>query len=90
MLSVVDLIMSQKNTYNGHFMMTISGLSIEQGLEIIKDLESNYGGHEGFLGSYVMNVYSDGTYSIAQKDFWKPGQHPLGHLDRLLLSVEKE
>lgn len=89
MKSITNVIMSQKNTHNGHFMMTISGLSIEQGLEIIKDLENNYGGHEGFLGSYVVEVYSDRTYSIVQKDFWKPGQHPLGHLDRLLLNVEE-
>lgn len=73
------------NNYNGHFQTTVTGLSIQDCLDICKDLEAYR--DLGKDTSFVCEVWTDGGISIYQKDYWKDGEHPSGHKDRLILGV---
>lgn len=60
----------------GHKDTEIRGLSVEQGLEICKELNEEYP-HT----SFVLELWTDGGYNLYMKDY-------NGHKDILILSVE--
>ena len=84
MISVAELLLSQENECNGHKQNMMSGLSIFDGLNICDDLEQL----AGYSHLFVCQVFTDYSFDIYQLDYWKEGEHPLGHKDRLILSVE--
>lgn len=79
-MKVSDMLMYIGNEYNGHKQTVISGLTLEDGFEIIEELNREY---EGF---FVLEVWNKEDFSIYQKSFWAAGEHHLGHTDRLILS----
>lgn len=70
--------------YNGHKQITIKGLTVEQGIEIIKELEEV----TNHSYDFVLEVWGDGNFTLYQKNFWKEGEHPLNHKDRIILGSE--
>lgn len=80
--SFANFLLNQTNVYNGHFQATISGMSVEDALLICKELE------DLTESMFVVELWSDGSYTIYQKDFWKVGQRLDGQTDRMILSVE--
>jgi hypothetical protein len=81
--SFAQFVLNTTYEYNHHKACEVNGLSIEQGLEICKELEEL----SNKTHSFVLELYTDGGFSLYRKDFWKKGEHPLGHLDQLILSV---
>lgn len=81
--SFAQFILNNPHTYNGHMTLEMNGLSTEQGLEICKELEEL----TNKTHSFVLELYTDGGFSIHRKDFWRKDEHPLGHQDQLILSV---
>ena len=77
------LLLDSDNEFNGHKQTTVSNLSIEDGIEICKELEE----YCDYEYSFVCEVYVDKGFTILQKDYWKPGEHLLGHRDRIILGV---
>lgn len=80
--------------YNGHKNIEIKEMSIEELKYIVNVLEEthqeNQDGHSGELISirmYLENGYI--SASVYQEWYWSDGEHPLGHRDRLLFSVNK-
>jgi len=86
MISLAEFLLNSNNVYNGHLQTKIKGLSIKKGIRLCKELEEytndNY--------SFVVEVYTDGNFTIWQKDYWKSDEHSLGHLDRMILGVTNE
>lgn len=79
-MKIATLLLSLDNQYNGHYQTVIKGLSVEQALEICKELEE-------YLNSiyfFCIELWSDGSFSVVQKDYWKPGEHPNGYTDRII------
>lgn len=83
MISLAEFLLNTKHEYNGHLQTEIKGLSIKKGIRLCKELEQ----HTNDEYSFVLEVWSDGNYTIYQKDYWKAGEHPLGHTDRIVLGV---
>lgn len=81
-MNVAELLLNIDNEYNGHKQTIINGLSVEQGIEICKALQE-YTNDEY---SFVIELWSDGSFSIIQKNYWEATEHPLGHKDRNILS----
>lgn len=77
------ILLESKEEYNGHLQTTVSKLSIEEGIEICKELEE----YCDYEYSFVCEVYVDKGFTILQKDYWRPGEHPLGYTDRIILGV---
>lgn len=79
-MKVTDMLMNIGNECNGHKRTVISGMTLEDGFEIIEELNREY--EEVF----VLEAWDKEDFSIYQKDFWAVGEHHLGHTDRLILS----
>lgn len=83
MISLAEFLLNAKHQYNGHLQTEIKGLSIKKAIRLCKELEQ-YTNDEY---SFVLEVWSDGNYTIYQKEYWKKDEHPLGHTDRIVLGV---
>jgi len=76
-------LLNQTKMCNGHLQSEASGITFEEGLEICKELEEYTNNQYAF----TLEVWTCGSFSIYQQDFWKPGEHVLGHTERLILGV---
>lgn len=84
--SFAQFLLGSTHVSNGHFQTEIgAGMTLDDCLAICKDLEDLEPAY-----SFVCEVWIDGGISIYQKDFWKEGEHPMGHRDRLILGVGGE
>lgn len=81
--SFANFLMNQTNDHNGHFQTTVTGMSVEDGLELCKELEElceqEY--------SFTIELWTCGGYTIYQQDYFKPSEHRLGHSSRMILGV---
>lgn len=83
MISLAEFLLNTKHEYNGHLQTELKGLSIKKGIRLCKELEAITNDQY----SFVLEVWSDGNFTIYQKDYWKEGEHMLGHTDRIVLGV---
>lgn len=84
MITLAKFLLESKDEYNGHKSLSLNKLPLSQGIELCKELEQ-YTNDEY---CFTCEIWSDMGYNISQKQFWKEGEHPSGHIDRLILSVD--
>lgn len=84
MITLAQFLLESKDEYNGHKNTSLNKLPLSQGIELCKELEQ----YTNERYCFVCEVHSDTSYNIVQKRFWKEGEHPSGHIDRLILSVD--
>ena len=80
-MNFAKFLLETENEYNSHKQTEIKGLSIEDGVALCKELEeleSEY--------SFVLELWSDGNYTIYQKGYFPEG-NPTGR-DRMILGVD--
>lgn len=82
MLTVAELLLKIDNEYNGHKQTTINGLSLKQAKQICKDLEKLTDNEH----SFVVELWTDGSMTIYQKDFFPAGT--VGGTDRIILGID--
>ena len=81
-MNFAKFLLETENEYAGHKQTEIKGLSIEDGVALCKELEELEPEY-----SFVLELWSDGNYTIYQKDFFEEG-NPTGR-DRMILGVDK-
>jgi len=86
--ALLEAIESPETSYNGHSQLTLESLSLTSCLEITKALEERYE-----MCSLTLQYNGDqiGGWggSVYAIDFWKTGEHTLGHTDKLLFGINK-
>lgn len=81
-MKIAELLMNIENEFNSHKQTVIKGLTLEQGIQICKELEE-YTDNEH---SFVIELWTDGSFTISQKDFFSMGN--LSGRDKLILSTD--
>lgn len=79
---------------NGHKDIEIEEMSIEDLKHIVNVLEETHQeNQDGYSGELIsIRMYLENGYisaAVCQEWYWSDGEHPLGHRDRLLFSVNK-
>jgi len=80
-MNFAKFLLNTPNEYNSHKQTEIKGLSIEDGIALCKELEELEPEY-----SFVFELWTDGNYTILQKDFFEEG-NPTGR-DRMILGVD--
>lgn len=80
-MNIAEFLLKLENQYHGHYQTEIKGLSIEDGLQICKELEE----YTDNQYSFVLELWTCGSYTVYQKDFFPEGK--MGGKDRIILSV---
>lgn len=83
-MNICKLLLNIDNDYNQHKQTNIKRLSIKQGLKLCKALEK-YTNHSHL---FVLEVYSDKSFTIYQKDYFK--EPHTGSRDRMILGSDGE
>ena len=81
MMSFAEFLLNTPNEYQGHKQTEIKGLSIEDGMKLCKELEELTDNES----SFVIELWTDGCYTIYEKDSFPEG-NPTGR-DRMILGV---
>lgn len=81
-MNFAKFLLETENEYNGHKQTEIKGLSVKKGLKLCKKLEELTDKQY----SFVLELWSDGCYTIWQKDYFEDG-NPTGK-DRMILGVD--
>ena len=63
-MSLAELLLKMDNKYNEHYQTVISGLTLEQGMDICRELEQYSDGKD----SFVIELWTDMNYTIYKKD----------------------
>lgn len=84
-MNLAKFLLEIDNEYNGHKQSVMKGLTVKQGKKICKALEK-YTNQEY---SFVLELWTDGCFTIYQKDYWRVGEHPLGDKDRIILACDE-
>lgn len=63
-MSLAELLLKMNNKYNEHYQTVISGLTLEQGIDICKELEH----YTGDKDSFVLELWTDSNFTIYKKD----------------------
>lgn len=63
-MSLAELLLNIDNKYMGHYQTTINGLTLEQGIELCKELEE----YVDKQYSFVLELWTDGGFTIYKKD----------------------
>lgn len=79
---ILDISEREGMCYNGHCMLTVSNMDLNQALEVCKDLQELDPMH-----SYVVELWTDGGMNIYCKDCWKLGERHDGQTDKLILGI---
>ena len=80
-MNFAKFLLETENEYAGHKQTEIRGLSIEDGMKLCKELEELEPSY-----SFVIELWTDGNYTIYQKNFFEEG-NPTGR-DRMILGVD--
>lgn len=83
MMTLAEFLLKTEHEFNGHKQTDIVGMSLEDGLQLCKELEELCD-HEH---SFVLEVWTTGGFTIYEKDYFPVGH--TGGVDRLILSVSK-
>lgn len=83
--SFAEFLLNQTKQCNGHLQAEAKGISIEDGFNICKELEEL----TNKQSSFTLQLWTCGRYTLYQMDFWRQGEHPLGHVDRMILRVDQ-
>lgn len=85
----LNMIIDDRNCYNGHSQLEIPKELVgtdEVRKEVMDDLQHLLECHTKFRGFVSIEIMSDGSGGFQALDYWKNGEHPMGHKDKLLLS----
>jgi len=80
-MNLAKKLLENKKEYNGHKQFEIPSLTVKEARKIcnkLEEIDPEY--------SFVVELWTDGSITIYQKDYWGEGVHPLGHKDRVILS----
>ena len=82
-MNFAKFLLETENEYNSHKQTEIKGLSVEDGIALCRELEELEPEY-----SFVLELWTDGNYTIWQKYFFEEG-NPTGR-DRMILGVDNQ
>ena len=80
-MKLAEFLLTNVSEYNGHKQLEINNTTLSALKRILLELEEGDRKH-----MYAMQIFTDGSGCIEQLNYWDKGEHPLGSLDRTILS----
>ena len=82
-MKLATFLLENKNEYNGHKQTELGEMTLEEVRKIMDALAEESPYH-----SFYMKMFNDGSGSVEQADYWKEGEHHLGHTDRMIFGFQ--
>ena len=78
-MKLATFLLENKNEYNGHKQTELGEMTFDDLWKVIEALQEESPDH-----LFYMKLFSDGSGSVEQGCYWREGEHPLGHEDRII------
>lgn len=78
-MRLATFLLENKNEYNGHKQVELGEMTFEEIRKIMDSLEEESPQH-----LFYMQLFTDGSGSVEQGCYWREGEHPNGHTDRII------
>lgn len=82
-MKLATYLLENKNEYNGHKQTELGKMTFDDLREVMEALQEESPDH-----LFFMKIFTDGSGSVKQASYWKEGEHPLGHEDRLIFGFQ--
>lgn len=82
-MKLATFLLENKNEYNGHKQTELGELTFEEVRMIMGALEEESPHH-----LFYMKMFNDGSGSVEQAFYWREGDHPEGHIDRMIFDFK--
>lgn len=82
-MKLAKFLLESSNEYNGHKQTELGELTFKKIRKIMKALVKESPHH-----LFYMKMFDDGSGSVEQGCYWKEGEHPDGHIDRVIFGFE--
>lgn len=82
-MKLATFLLENKNEYNGHKRTELGGMAFDDLWEVVEALQEDSPQH-----LFYVQLFTDGSGSVEQASYWKEGEHPLGHVDRLIFGFQ--
>ena len=82
-MKLATFLLERDSEYGGHKQTELRELTFEEVRMIIKALEEESPYH-----MFYMKLFTDGSGSVEQAFYWGEGEHPLGHVDRIIFGFQ--
>jgi len=82
-MKLATFLLENKNEYNGHKQTELGEMTFDELWEVFGALKEESPQH-----SFYMRMFDDGSGSVEQASYWKEGEHPLGHVNRLIFGFQ--
>lgn len=84
-MNLARFLLESSNEYNGHKQTELGELTFEE-IRVILEALSEESPHHLFY----MKMFNDGSGSVEQAFYWREGEHPRGHVDRIIFGFQLE
>lgn len=82
-MKLAKFLLESSNEYSGHKQTELGELTFEEIRKIMRALEEETPFH-----LFHMKLFVDGSGSVEQAFYWEEGEHPLGHVDRIIFGFQ--
>lgn len=82
-MKLATFLLENINEYNGHKQTELGEMTLDDLWKVVEDLKE-----ESPHRPFYIKIFSDGSGSVEQESYWKEGEHPLGHVDRLIFGFQ--
>lgn len=82
-MKLSEFLLNNENEYNGHKQIEIGEISFKSLRAVVAELEEEEPNY-----SFKIELFSDGSGSVSQTCYWREGEHPNGHTDRVIFGFQ--
>lgn len=82
-MKLSEFLLNSENEYNGHKQIELGDISFKSLRAVVSELEEAEPWH-----SFKIELFSDGSGSVEQVGYWREGEHPCGHRDRIIFGFQ--
>ena len=84
-MKLATYLLKSKNEHYGHKQTELGVMSFDELWEVVEALQEEDPYH-----LFYMQIFTVGSGSVEQGCYWKEGEHPRGHTDRMIFGFQLE
>lgn len=82
-MKLATFLLENEDEFNGHKQTELGEMTFSDLWGVFEALQEESPDY-----SFYIKLFSDGSGSVKQSSYWREGEHPLGHVDRLIFGFQ--
>lgn len=82
-MKLAEFLLNSENEYNGHKQIEVGEISLSALRNVVRALEDEDPYH-----LFMIQLFSDGSGSVEQANYWREREHPSGSINRMIFGFK--